>query len=108
MVRESSSTMNNEPTTAPLSLLYDIATAIQAGINMIKILVNQIIAEGIITVECELSTKVKCYKDLGDALKRGNYRRLELTDQILKIIESYQEANKVTVGVDSVWCNGKN
>ena len=59
----------------------------QAGVDMITDPVNQIIVEGVIPGERELSTIANCYKGKGNSFKRGNYRGLKLTDQVLKIAE---------------------
>ena len=76
---------------AKISVSVMIESAEEAGIAMIVDLVNQVIVKKIISIEWELSTIVNCYKGKGDAPKRGNYRGLKLTDQILK---------KVKVGID--------
>ena len=55
----------------------------EAGVDMITELANQIIAEGVIVAEWELSTIVNCYKGKSDSLEK-NYRRMKLTDHILK------------------------
>ena len=58
---------------------------------MEKNLVNQVIADGVIPSDGELSTIINCYKGKGDALERGNYRGLKLTDHILKTLERVVE-----------------
>ena len=63
----------------------------EAGVDMITGLVNQIIVEGVIPSEQELRFIVNCYKRKGDALERGNYRRLKLTDQFLNVAERVTE-----------------
>ena len=45
---------------------------------------------GVIPTEWELSTTVN-YKAKGDALERGNYELLKLTDQILEKVQSVIE-----------------
>lgn len=50
-------------------------------------LINQNIIKGIILVEWKLGTIVNYYKGKGDALLRGNYRRLKLTDHIFQILK---------------------
>ena len=60
----------------------------EAGVDMITDLVNQITAEVVLPVEGEFSTiLINCYKRKSDSLKKGNYRGLKLTDQILKMAE---------------------
>ena len=41
----------------------------------------------VIQVEGELSSNGNCYMGKRDALEKGNYRGLSLTDQTLKIVE---------------------
>ena len=57
---------------------------------MITYIVNQIIV-GVNQAKQELSTIVNFYKGKYDSLEGWNYRRLELTDQILKITEEIME-----------------
>ena len=47
--------------------------------------VNQIILEGAIPTEWELSTIVNRCKEKGSSLDKRNYRGLKITNQILKI-----------------------
>ena len=63
--------------------LQDHQAAGEAGIDMMTDLVNQIVVEGVIRAEWELS----CCKRKGDSSERRNYRGLKLTDQILKMYE---------------------
>ena len=58
---------------------------------MITDLVNQVIVDGIISAEWELSTIVNCFKGRRDSLERRNYRGLILLDHILKKAESIIE-----------------
>ena len=46
-----------------------------------------------------LTTIVNCFKGTGDTLQRGNYRRLKLTDQNLKVVE------RVIEKVDKMRCS---
>ena len=46
--------------------------------------VNQIIVEGVVPIEEEHNTILNCYKGKRDALERGNYMGLKLTDWILE------------------------
>ena len=51
---------------------------------MIIDLVNQVIVDGIISAEWELSIIANCFKGRRDSLERRNYRGLILLDHILK------------------------
>ena len=56
---------------------------------MFVIIVGQvsclIIVEGVILAGWEFSAIINCYEGKREALERGNYRRLKLTDQIVGI-----------------------
>ena len=69
----------------------------EAGVEMITNLVNQNIVEEFIPAEWEHSTIERCFR-------RGNYKTLKLTDQILKIQRVRGEVDKTTGGN---WWDGK-
>ena len=54
---------------------------------MIRDLANAIIRDGKVPTDWEESFIVYLYKGKGDALDRGNYRGLKLTEQVMKILE---------------------
>ena len=54
-------------------------------------LTTNIIREGKIPVEWDLSYIINCYKGKGDAMTCGNYRGLKLLDQGLKVVERIVE-----------------
>ena len=54
---------------------------------MIRDLATAIIRDGKVPTDWEQSFIVCLYKGKGDALDRGNYRRLKLTEQAMKILE---------------------
>ena len=56
-----------------------VKAAEEAKIDVITDLVNQIMVEGVIPAELEISTIVNSYKGKGDALETGNYQGLKLT-----------------------------
>ena len=55
--------------------------------SMIRDLAVAIIRDGKIPSDWEQSFIVCLYKRKGDALERGNYRGLKLTEQVMKILE---------------------
>ena len=69
MIRESNSQMRNRKLVAVLEIMK---TTGEAGVDMTTDLVNQIVVEGVVPAEWELSTIVNCYKGEGDSLERGN------------------------------------
>jgi len=62
-----------------------------AGIRLIRDLIEAIILEERIPSEWEESYIVSLYKGKGDALERGNYRGLKLIDQVMKVLERVVE-----------------
>ena len=58
-----------------------------AGDTMIRDLATAIIRDGNVLTDWEQISNVCLYKGKGDALDRGNYRCLKLTEQAMKILE---------------------
>ena len=57
-----------------------------------------IIRDGKVPSDLEQSFIVCLYKGKGDALERGNYRGLELTEQVMKVLE------RMVDGLIRKWC----
>ena len=57
------------------------------GASMIRDLAAVIICNGKVPSNWEQSFIVCLYKGKGDALERGNYRGLKLTEQVMKVLE---------------------
>ena len=57
------------------------------GASMILDLAAAIIPDGKIPFDWEQTFIVCLYKGKGDALERGNYRGLKLTEQVMKVLE---------------------
>ena len=64
-----------------------IKAAGDTGATMIRDLATAIICDGKVPTDWEQSFIVCLYKGKGDALDRGNYRGLKLTEQAMKILE---------------------
>ena len=64
-----------------------IKAASDMGASMIRDLAVAIIRDGKVPSDWEQSFVVFLYKGKGDALERGNYRGLKLTEQVMKILE---------------------
>ena len=64
-----------------------IRAAGDMGTSMIRDLAVAIIHDGKVPSDWEQSFIVCLYKEKGDALERGNYRGLKLTEQVMKILE---------------------
>ena len=57
------------------------------GATMIRDLAAAIICDGKVLSDWEQNFIVCFYKGKGDALERGNYRGLKLTEQVMKVLE---------------------
>ena len=64
-----------------------IRAAGDMGALMIRDLAAAIICDGKVPSDWEQSFIVCLYKGNGDALERGNYRGLKLTEQVMKVLE---------------------
>ena len=64
-----------------------IRVAGNMGASMIRDLAAAIIRNGKVPSDWEQSFIVCLYKGKGDALGRGNYRGLKLTEQVMKVLE---------------------
>ena len=64
-----------------------IRAAGDMGASMIRDLAAAIIRDGKVPSDWEQSFIVCLYKGKGDALERGNYRGLKLTEQVMKVLE---------------------
>ena len=92
MVGKAVRKMKNGKAAGPSGIVSEMVKAAEEdSVDMITDLINQIIREGVVPADWELSTIINCYKGKGDALERGNYRGLKLTDQVLKVMERVVE-----------------
>ena len=92
MVRDSVSKIKNGKAAGLLGLVPEIVKMTgETGVGTITDLINQIIVEGVLPTEWELSTITNCYKRKGDALEKRSSMVLKLLDQILKIVERFIE-----------------
>ena len=88
MVREAVSKMKKDKAAGSSCVVAEMLKAAgETGIEMITNLTNQIVREGVIPADWDLSTIVNCYKGKGKVLDRGNYRGLKMMDQVLKVGE---------------------
>ena len=61
------------------------------GLEMLAHLMESVIVEGVVPADWRDSIIVNLYKGKGDALNRGNYRGLKLTDHVMKLVEHVLE-----------------
>ena len=79
---------NKKVYVSPLGIVVEmIRAAGDMGASMIRDLAAAIICDGKVPSEWEQSFILCLYKGKGDALERGNYRGLKLTEQVMKIVE---------------------
>ena len=64
-----------------------IQTTVDMGASMIRDLAVAIIRDGKVPSDWEQGFIVCLYKGKGDALERGNYQGVKLTEQVMKILE---------------------
>ena len=88
MVKKAISKMKPGKAAGPSGIVVEmIKAAGDTGATMIRDLATAIIRDGKVPTDWEESFIVCLYKGKGDALDRGNYRGLKLTEQAMKILE---------------------
>ena len=88
MVKKAISKMKSGKAAGPSGIVVEmIKAAGDTGATMICDLATAIIRDGKVPTDWEQSFIVCLYKGKGDALDRGNYRGLKLTEQAMKILE---------------------
>ena len=88
MVKKAISKMKSGKAAGPSGIVVEmIKAAGDTGATMIQDLATAIIRDGKVPTDWEESFIVCLYRGKGDALDRGNYRGLKLTEQAMKILE---------------------
>ncbi|RUS73531.1 hypothetical protein EGW08_018716 [Elysia chlorotica] len=88
MVKKAISQMKSGKAAGPSGIVVEmIKAAGDTGASMIHDLTDAIIRDGKVPSDWEQSFIVCLYKGKGDALDRGNYRGLKLTEQVMKVLE---------------------
>ena len=88
MVKKAVSQMKAGKAPGPSGIVVEmIRAAGDMGASKIRDLAVAIIRDGKVPSDWEQSFIVCLYKGKGDALERGNYRGLKLTEQVMKILE---------------------
>ena len=88
MVKKAISKMKSGKAAGPSGIVVEmIKAAGDSGASLICDLALLIIRDGKVPTDWERSFIVCLYKGKGDALERGNYRGLKLTEQVMKILE---------------------
>ena len=88
MVKKAISQVKAGKAPGPSGIVVEmIRAAGNMGTSMVRDLAVAIIRYGKVPADWEQSSIVCLYKVKGDALERGNYRCLKLTEQVMKILE---------------------
>ena len=88
MVKKAISQMKAGKAPGPSGIVVEmIRAAGDMGASMIRDLTAAIIRDGKVLSDWEQSFIVCLYKGKGDALERGNYGGLKLTEQVMKVLE---------------------
>ena len=88
MVKKAISQMKTGKASDPLGIVVEMIRAVgDMGASMIRDLAGATIRDGKVPSDWEQGFIVCLYKGNGDALERGNYHGLKLTEQIMKILE---------------------
>ena len=88
MVKKAISQMKAGKAPGPSGIMVEmIRAAGDMGASMIRDLAVAIVRDGKVPSDWGQSSIVCLYNGKGDALERGNYRGLKLTEQVMKILE---------------------
>ena len=88
MVKKAISQMKAGKAPGPSGIVVEmIRVARDMGTSMIRDLAAAIIRDGKVPSDKEQSFVVCLYKGKGDALEKGNYRGIKLTEQVMKVLE---------------------
>ena len=92
MVIKAMSKMKNGKATGPTGIVIEMLKASGDDcLDLVTELLNNIIADGVIPQDWQISSVINLYKGKGDAAERGNYRGLKLLDHIMKLLERIVE-----------------
>ena len=87
-VRKALSKMKSGRAAGPSGITAELLKATgNAGVECIRQLAEAVFCCGVIPSDWEESFILNLYKGKGEALDRGNYRGLKLTDQVMKLLE---------------------
>ena len=101
MVKKAISQMKAGKALGPSGIVVEmIRAAGDMGASMIRDLAAAIIRDGKVPSDWEQSFIVCLYKGKGDALERGNYRGLKLTEQVMKVLERIVDSLIRQVSID--------
>ena len=92
-IRKAISKMKCGKAAGPSGIIAEMLKASgEEGVRLLRQLGEDVFSTGVIPEEWQESTILNLYKGKGDALDRGNYRGLKLTEQVMKVLEGVLES----------------
>ena len=92
-IRKAVSKMKCGKAAGPSGIIPEMIKASgEEGVSLLRQLCEDVFSTGQIPEEWEESIILNLYKGKGDALDRGNYRGLKLTEQVMKVLEGVLES----------------
>ena len=89
-IRKAISKMKCGKAAGPSGIIAEMLKASgEEGVRLLRQLGEDVFSTGVIPEEWGQSTILNLYKGKGDALDRGNYRGLKLTEQVMKVLEAW-------------------
>ena len=80
-----------------------LGAAGEEGLEKLRLLAELVFSSGEIAKDWEESLILNLYKGNGEALDRGNYRGLKLTDQVMKLLERVLDSSlRKMVNIDDM------
>ena len=92
-IRKAISKMKCGKAAGPSGIIAEMLKASgEEGVRLLRQLGEDVFSTGVIPEEWQESIILNLYKGKGDALVRGNYRGLKLTEQVMKVLEGVLES----------------
>ena len=88
MVTKALAKMKSGKSAGPSNIIVEVLKAAGSkGIDFLRELIISVVKHGKIPEDWQMSFILNLYKGKGDALNRGNYRGLKLTEHLMKVME---------------------
>ena len=88
LIRKALRKMKCSKAAGPSGIIAEMLKAAgEVGIELLKELSEVVFCNGVIPTDWQESFILNLYKGKGDALERGNYRSLKLTDQVMRLLQ---------------------
>ena len=88
MVTKALAKMKSGKSVGPSSIIVEMLKAAGSkGIDFLRELIISVVKHGKIPEDWQMSFILNLYKGKGDALNRGNYKGLKLTEHVMKVME---------------------